>query len=40
MVFGKNSHFVHKVMCGVNVEPGTEHLLGWGQSIATQTGVE
>ena len=27
-------------MCGVHVDRGTEHILGWGQRTATQTGVE
>ncbi len=37
---GKNSHFVHRVTCSVHVDRDTGHMLGWGQRIATWTGVE
>ena len=37
---GKKSHFVHRVACSVHVDGGTRHMLGWGQGIATRTGVE
>ena len=37
---GKYSHFVHRVTCSVDVDRGTGHMLGWGQRIATRTGVE
>ena len=31
---------MYRVVCGVHFVLGTEHMLGWGQHIATRTGFE